>query len=55
MEETEHVLNAKGEFAVHEEEIDLTHYRFEDWAAFTIFWVLGVVILIPANHVPPLV
>lgn len=43
-EEQEHVLNAAGEFEVHDEEIDLGHYRFEDWAAFTIFWALGVVI-----------
>jgi TRAP-type C4-dicarboxylate transport system permease small subunit len=44
MEEKEHVLNAAGEFAVQDEEIDLSHYRFEDWAAFTIFWALGFVI-----------
>ena len=44
MEEQEHVLNAAGEFAVQDEEIDLSHYRFEDWAAFTIFWVLALVI-----------
>lgn len=40
----EHVLNEKGEFAIQDEEIDLSHYRFEDWAAFAIFWTLGVVI-----------
>jgi TRAP-type C4-dicarboxylate transport system permease small subunit len=40
----EQVFNEKGEFAVHEEEVDLSPYRFEDWAAFTIFWVLGAVI-----------
>jgi TRAP-type C4-dicarboxylate transport system permease small subunit len=42
--EQEHVLNEKGEFDVHEEEVDLSHYRFEDWAAFGIFWVLAAVI-----------
>jgi TRAP-type C4-dicarboxylate transport system permease small subunit len=42
--EQEHILNAAGEFDVHEEEVDLSRYRFEDWAAFTIFWVLGAVI-----------
>lgn len=42
--EQEHVLNEKGEFAVQDEEIDLSPYRFEDWAAFVIFWSLGVVI-----------
>ncbi|MFZ3324247.1 MAG: TRAP transporter small permease [Usitatibacter sp.] len=40
----EHVLNEKGEFAIQDEEIDLSHYRFEDWAAFAIFWTLGIVI-----------
>jgi TRAP-type C4-dicarboxylate transport system permease small subunit len=44
MTEQEHVLNEKGEFDVHEEAIDLSHYRFEDWAAFGIFWVLAAVI-----------
>jgi len=44
MSEQEHVLNEKGEFDVHEEEVDLSHYRFEDWTAFGIFWVLAVVI-----------
>ena len=42
--EQEHVLNEKGEFNVQDEEIDLSHYRFEDWAAFSIFWLLGLVI-----------
>ena len=44
MTEQEHVLNEKGEFAVQEEAIDLSHYRFEDWTAFAIFWVLALVI-----------
>lgn len=44
MSEQEHVLNDKGEFAVQDEPIDLSHYRFEDWFAFAIFWVLAVVI-----------
>ena len=42
--EEEHVLTESGEFNVHEEAIDLSHYRFEDWAAFTIFWTLAIVI-----------
>ena len=42
--EEEHVLTESGEFNVHEEAVDLSHYRFEDWAAFTIFWTLGIVI-----------
>src|SRR5258707_12429600 len=40
----EHVLNEAGEFDVHDEPVDLTHYRFEDWTAFAIFWGLAVVI-----------
>ena len=44
MSEQEHVLNEKGEFAVQDEEVDLSHYRFEDWAAFAIFWTLAIVI-----------
>src|SRR5438445_3648137 len=44
MSEQEHVLNAEGHFDVHEEEVDISHYRFEDWTAFGIFWVLALVI-----------
>src|SRR5258706_14578441 len=44
MSEQEHVLNEKGEFAVRDEFVDLSHHRFEDWLAFAIFWVLAVVI-----------
>ena len=44
MDEQEHVLNAAGEFAVEDEEIDLSHYRFEDWTAFAVFWGLAFVI-----------
>jgi TRAP-type C4-dicarboxylate transport system permease small subunit len=40
----EHVFDAKGEFNVHEEAVDLSPYRFEDWLAFAIFWVLALVI-----------
>ena len=32
----EHVFDAKGEFNVHEEAVDLSPYRFEDWLAFAI-------------------
>jgi len=42
--EEEHVLTESGEFNVHEEAVDLSHYRFEDWAAFAIFWTLAIVI-----------
>jgi TRAP-type C4-dicarboxylate transport system permease small subunit len=43
-EQEEHVLNAAGEFEIHDEPIDLSHYRFEDWTAFALFWVLALVI-----------
>jgi TRAP-type transport system small permease protein len=39
-----HVLDDKGEFHIVDEPIDISHYRFEDWAAFVIFWVLAIVI-----------
>ncbi|MEO7811234.1 MAG: TRAP transporter small permease, partial [Usitatibacter sp.] len=38
------VLNEAGEFDIHDEAVDLSHYRFEDWAAFALFWVLATVI-----------
>jgi TRAP-type C4-dicarboxylate transport system permease small subunit len=44
MEEKEHVMNEAGEFDVHDEEVDLSHYRVEDWIALVLFWVLAVVI-----------
>jgi TRAP-type C4-dicarboxylate transport system permease small subunit len=44
MAEQEHVLNEAGEFAVQEEAVDLSHYRFEDWTAFALFWTLALVI-----------
>jgi len=43
-ESQEHVLNAAGEFDIHDEPVDISHYRFEDWIAFSIFWVLALVI-----------
>ena len=44
MEEQEHVLNAAGEFDVHDEPIDLSQYRFENWVAFALFWTLALTI-----------
>lgn len=43
-EEPEKVFDASGEFHVVDEPIDISHYRFEDWLAFAIFWVLALVI-----------
>lgn len=40
----EHVLNAAGEFDVHDEAVDLSHYRFEDWLALGLFAILAAVI-----------
>jgi TRAP-type C4-dicarboxylate transport system permease small subunit len=44
MEPEEHVLTASGEFNLHEEAVDLSHYRLEDWIAFVVFWALALVI-----------
>jgi len=35
---------AADEFTVHEEPVDLSAYRFEDWAALGLFWALALVI-----------
>ena len=35
---------AADEFAVHEDPVDLSVYRFEDWCALAIFWALALVI-----------
>ena len=32
------------EFTIHEEPVDLSVYRFEDWCALAIFWALALVI-----------
>jgi TRAP-type C4-dicarboxylate transport system permease small subunit len=40
----EKLLDDKGEFHIVDEPIDISHYRFEDWFAFVIFWVLAIVI-----------
>ena len=40
----EKLLDDKGEFHIVDEPIDISHYRFEDWFAFLIFWVLAIVI-----------
>jgi TRAP-type C4-dicarboxylate transport system permease small subunit len=44
LREEEHVLNEKGEFEVHDEPVDLSHYHFEDWLSFAFFWALAIVI-----------
>ncbi|MFL6662456.1 MAG: TRAP transporter small permease [Rhizobacter sp.] len=40
----ERVLNAAGEFEIHDEAIDLTRYHFEDWLALALFWLLGIIV-----------
>jgi TRAP-type C4-dicarboxylate transport system permease small subunit len=40
----ERVLNAAGQFEIHDDAIDLSHYRFEDWLALALFWMLGLII-----------
>jgi TRAP-type C4-dicarboxylate transport system permease small subunit len=44
MSRPEPILDAKGEFHVQDEEVDISQYRIEDWIAFAIFWVLALVI-----------
>ena len=44
MSEDDRILDEKGEFHIHEEAVDLSQYRFEDWIAFAIFWALALVI-----------
>jgi len=44
MAEPDHVLSASGEFDLHDEEVDISHYRVEDWLSVGIFWVLALVI-----------
>ena len=48
----EHVLNAAGEFEVHDQAVDLSVYRFEDWISFGFFWILALVIFyqFPREH-----
>ena len=40
----ERVLNAAGEFEIHDQAIDLSRYHFEDWLALALFWLLGVIV-----------
>ena len=38
----EHVLDKTGHFNIHDAPIDLTHYPFEAWIAFAVFWLLAL-------------
>jgi TRAP-type transport system small permease protein len=38
------LLNAQGEFEIHDEAIDLSGHRLEDWLAVALFWVLGLIV-----------
>jgi TRAP-type transport system small permease protein len=40
----EHVLDESGHFHAHDAPVDLSHYTFEAWVAFVLFWVLAVTI-----------
>ena len=40
----EHVLDESGHFHAHDAPIDLSHYTFEEWIAFVLFWVLAATI-----------
>jgi TRAP-type C4-dicarboxylate transport system permease small subunit len=43
-EQQEHVLGADGQFHVEDEAVDLSHYAFEDWVAFVLFWIMAAVV-----------
>lgn len=38
------ILGADGEFHLQDGKIELSHYRFEDWLAFGLFWLLGLTV-----------
>ena len=38
------LLNAEGEFEIHDEAIDVSQYRVEDWLAVALFWALGLIV-----------
>ena len=40
----EPILNAQGEFEIHDEDVDLGRYCVEDWVALALFWALGLII-----------
>lgn len=40
----EQVLDESGHFHAHDAPVDLSHYTFEAWIAFVLFWVLAVTI-----------
>lgn len=44
MSQDTQLIDARGEFHIRDEEVDISHYRIEDWIAFGIFWVLALVI-----------
>ena len=37
----EHVVDESGHFHAHDAPVDLSHYTFEAWIAFVLFWVLA--------------
>lgn len=37
----EHVLDAEGHFHASDAPVDISAYRFEDWFAFVVFWLLA--------------
>jgi TRAP-type transport system small permease protein len=38
------VLNARGEFQVEDDPVDLSIYRLEDWLGFGVFWILAATV-----------
>ena len=40
----EHVLGEDGQFHIEDEAVDLRVYRWEDWVAFGLFWILAAIV-----------
>lgn len=40
----EHVLGEDGQFHIEDEAVDLGVYRWEDWIAFVLFWILAAIV-----------
>lgn len=40
----EHVLGDDGQFHVEDEAVELGVYRWEDWVAFALFWILAAIV-----------
>jgi len=42
--DNEKLLDAEGHFHATDAPVDISHYRFEDWFTFAVFWLLAFVV-----------